>query len=163
MFRLLPAWKLKNWMQNSFFCYCWIFFIFFVIYFSSFAWIVKDGGKIHWNTKVHKSYVHINEKFVTLPLHIHRFYVPVLHILLTKKKIQFLFNGHSTGTSMHYALIYSSNCNDIHWFRYVFFSLLIEWIKIQKSQMRWQQQKNSKRNKIKISPQTLSADSASSF
>lgn len=73
--------------------------------------MVEVGGKIHRNVKVHKSYVYIDEKFVILPLYIHRFHVPVLHILLTKKDtvfIQQLLNGNI------YALKYFSNCNDIH-------------------------------------------------
>lgn len=97
-------------------CYCWEFL--FHIFFSSFAWIVEVGGKIHWNAKVYKSHVYIDEKFVTLPLYIHRRFL--FYIYFWRKKdtvfVQRPLNGNI------YALIYSSNCNDIHWFRYVFFT-----------------------------------------
>lgn len=72
-----------------------------------------------------------------------------IYIYFWRKKIQFLFNGHSTGTSMHWyilriAMIFSSSHR----------------MNKNKKNPKWDDNKNSKRNKIKIStyvvlPQTL--------
>lgn len=96
MLRLLPAWNLKNWKTKSFFCYCWILFLY--IFHHSFESLKLVGKSIEVQKYTNLS---IDEKFIVLPLYIHYFHVPVLHILLTEKKDRF----YSTATQREHLCI----------------------------------------------------------